>query len=364
MVPGRVNLIGEHIDYHDLPVLPIAIARNITLDVIGVTTGVVSLSSELFGSREVNFSCDLEPAAGGDWANYLKAAVRVVKQQWNVTKGFSGQLYSTLPAAAGLSSSSALLISVTLALLHVNDISPKLDELMAVLPEAEHFVGTRGGGMDHAAILASRAGSASLISFDPFDISYIPMPHDWRFLIANSLIRAEKAGPAKVGYNACRAAGLSALEKYKLASFSSAQVAADCGVLTAASPLTLGERNAFSHVCREAERVHSGVFSMLAADRQRFGSILNDSHASLRDLLGVSCAPLDRIVEIANQAGADGARLTGAGFGGSAVILCSPEKEGRIVAALERDFYSAYSDYNRQQHLFLVTASDGALHAK
>ena len=127
--------------------------------------------------------------------------------------GIDAEITSDLPAAAGLSSSSALIVAFTLGLLRANGYNPTFEELMEVLPDGEQFVGTRGGGMDHAASLASRAGCASLIGFDPVTIRHIPIPAHWGFLVANSRVRAEKSGAAREEYNARRNATMTAREK-------------------------------------------------------------------------------------------------------------------------------------------------------
>ena len=355
-MPGRVNLIGEHIDYHQLSVLPMAIQREITADFEQIESACVHVESADFGSRELLISDSATPSPAGDWANYLKAAVQAVKKNWTINKGFGATVTSDLPWAAGLSSSSALLTLFALGLLRANGINPTLEALMSLLPEGEHFVGTRGGGMDHAAVLASRSGCASLLHFEPFAIEHIPIPQAWRFLVADSLTRAEKSGADKVRYNACREAGSSALLKLGIADFRQARTAA-------LSQLSAEERNAVLHVSGETERVTQAVAAMRRCDVQTFGRLLNESHASLRDLLKVSSPALNQIVDIAIAAGADGARLTGAGFGGCAIVLCNEATQGYIIAALERDFYAARREYNRDRHLISVLPSNGALYA-
>src|SRR5205807_8783885 len=126
--------------------------------------------------------------------------------------GIDAAVASDLPAAAGLSSSSALLTGLTLALLRANCVHTTFGELMEVLPEAEYFVGTRGGGMDHAAVLASKAGGALLVRFAPVSAINVPIPGGWSFLIAHSLTTAEKSGAVRGAYNARRSAGQRALE--------------------------------------------------------------------------------------------------------------------------------------------------------
>src|SRR5688572_9583988 len=152
--PGRVNPIGEHIDYHGLPVLPMAIGRGVRLTYQARADRRISVASPRYGRREFEWTPDLTPVAVGDWENYLRAAAQAVSGKWGAGRGVDAEVESNLPPAAGLSSSSALLVAMTLALLRANGYEPAFEELMEVLPEGEQFVGTRGGGMDHAACLA------------------------------------------------------------------------------------------------------------------------------------------------------------------------------------------------------------------
>src|ERR1051325_2321857 len=217
--PGRVNLIGEHIDYHGLPVLPIALERRVRVAFRARTDRRICAVSSPYGTRAFEWAEDLAPVAAGDWENYLRAAALVARTFLDGRQvGIDAEITSDLPAAAGrsaafaraaagLSSSSALLVAFTLGLLRANGYNPSFEELMDVLPDGEQFVGTRGGGMDHAASLGSRAGCASLVEFDPVRISYIPVPREWTFLIAHSGVNAEKSGPAREEYNTRRTAG-------------------------------------------------------------------------------------------------------------------------------------------------------------
>src|SRR3954454_14335411 len=187
--PGRVNLIGEHIDYHGLPVLPIALQRRVRVHFQPRPDRRIRAVSESYGGREFDWTDELAPVARGDWENYLRAAARVARTFLPAGYvGIDAEITSDLPAAAGLSSSSALIVAVTLGLLRANGYNPTFEELMEVLPDGEQFVGTRGGGMDHAASLGSRAGHASLIGFNPVTMRQVPIPGDWAFLVVNSLI--------------------------------------------------------------------------------------------------------------------------------------------------------------------------------
>jgi galactokinase len=248
--------------------------------------------------------------------------------------GIDATIESDLPAAAGLSSSSALIVAVTLALLRANLREATFEELMEILPDGEQFVGTRGGGMDHAASLASRAGCASLIEFAPLRVHHIPIPADWAFLVANSLEIAEKSGAVRDRYNAVRAAGTEALRETGFPSYAEIMRA------KSREELESNPSPAFLHVVTEAFRVRHAVEAIGQDDAARFGRLLLASHASLRDRLHVSCPALDRLVEAAMDSGALGARLTGAGFGGCAVILCRRGDLSKVHDGLVERFYS------------------------
>lgn len=344
--PGRVNLIGEHIDYHRLPVLPIALDRRVRVEWRRRDDHTIRASSAGFEPRSFEWTPQLAPVAAGDWENYVRAAAQTVAARWGAGRGIDAAVHSTLPAAAGLSSSSALIVAVTLALLEANGIAASFEELMDVLPEGEHFVGTRGGGMDHAASLGSQAGCASLIEFAPLRLTPVPLPPDWVFLVADSGKVAEKSGAVRDEYNARRTAGAAAPAKLGFASYSEATV-------EAADHLEPGrERDAYLHVVTEARRVREAVDAIGAADAPRFGRLLSESHASLRHRLRVSCPELDRLVEAALAAGAPGARLTGAGFGGCAVAFSTAQQAPAVRAALAACAPSAILE---------AVPSDGAL---
>jgi galactokinase len=355
--PGRVNLIGEHIDYHRLPVLPIALDRRVTVDFHPRSDTLIRAASKGYQSREFNWTPGLQPVDKGDWENYLRAAAQAITQRWGVRQGIDAGISSHLPPAAGLSSSSALIVAFTLALLRANSIDATFDDLMAILPEGEHFVGTRGGGMDHAASLGSKAGCASLIGFDPLSVRHVPIPADWTFLVAHSMTRAEKSGAARDAYNARRAAGTIALDHLGISTYREALSIPDA----AARLQTVEERDSFLHTTTEARRVESAVTAMASGDSATFGRVLLESHASLRDRLGVSTEALDRLVECAMQSGAIGARLTGAGFGGCAVVFAKRDAIDEVRRGLSATYYVECPDFDPGQHLIDAHPSNGAL---
>ena len=355
-VPGRVNLIGEHIDYHNLPVLPMAIQRRIRLDYQPLAASIVRARSEHYEPVEIGLSGTLQVGAPGEWSNYIKAAVEAAKTRWNVPHGIEADVTSDLPAAAGLSSSSALLTAFTIALLRANGIEATADELMDILPDGEQFVGTRGGGMDHAAVVASKAGCALLVEFGPLRLSDVPIPDGWSFLVAHSLKTAEKSGGAREHYNSRRVAGQAALNKLGIKSYREVAELPDLGALSDE------EKRTFRHVVTEGQRVCQAVAAMRRADKEAFGELLCESHRSMRDDLQVSCGELDELVEVAMKNRALGARLTGAGFGGCAIVFCEVGERGRIAQALVDGFYAKRSGFVQDRHLIFAEPSAGALH--
>lgn len=351
--PGRVNLIGEHIDYHLLPVLPVALTRGIRLQwQLRQDVTIALQSRDGYPPCEFELSASIEPAPPGHWSNFVRAAAQAVAIRWGITRGIHAEVSSDLPPASGLSSSSALLVAAALALLEANGVHAGFAELMEVLPEAEYYVGTRGGAMDHAACLAGRRGHALRIDFAPLAVEPVPLPGEWALVLIDSGVRAEKSAGLRERYNRAREAGAAALRALGIASYREA-------IHTAHHPgadrLESSQARAFRHVVSEARRVEAACVALRHRGLDEFGRLLNESHASLRDDLGVSCAELDRLVEVARQNGARGARLTGAGFGGYVLAVLQDVEFARFRQAMASDVGSSRPDF-----LMKVEAGDGA----
>ncbi len=370
--PGRVNLIGEHIDYCGLPVFPMAIGRSTRVAFQPRADREIRLlnSDPRFAPDTFTLTARIPPAPAGDWTNYARAAAQALVQRRLDLKGIDAVVDSDLPIAAGLSSSSALVVAAALAILHANGASVPPLELMDLLARGERYVGTAGGGMDHAIILGARTGCASRIDFHPLRLTPTPVPAGWQFIVAWSMVHAEKSGAAREGYNqrpgqADDARRLVATELGKPAdtTYPALLAAASVDELldVAQKPLTGVLARRFRHVVTEGTRVRHAEAAMAAGDFAAFGRLLDASHQSLRDDYEVSHPELDRLVELAREAGAAGARLTGAGFGGSIVALCSVERAPRVLEVLAERFYAprgAADDIAR--HMFIAEPSAGA----
>ena len=345
IAPGRVNLIGEHTDYNGLPVLPIAIDRDVRIEFAVADDPVVRLDNPAprFDPFAFQLKRPIRAAAQGDWSNYVRAAARgLLEHGVDLRRGIEGNVTGDVPIASGLSSSSALVVAAALALLKANGATLPRLELAALMARAERFVGLEGGGMDQAACLHGVAGHALRIEFDPLRVTSVAVPEGWGWVVASSLVRAEKSGDARDEYNErarqCREAlGMVGTRSYR------DLVAADDtdGILRRArralDPVLFRR---FRHVVTEGRRVAQAEVAMCDGDMQRFGDLMVQSHGSLRDDYEVSTRELDAIVRVALEAGAAGARLTGAGFGGCAVALCDDTTVGPVMEALAARFYA------------------------
>jgi galactokinase len=254
--------------------------------------------------------------------------------------------------------------------MHANRVTMASLELMELLARGERYVGTAGGGMDQAIILGAQAGCASRIDFHPLRLTPRAVPSGWRFIVAWSLVHAEKAGGAQQAYNErtrqcdeARRLVARRLGQREDVTYPALLAAASIEELLKVAGATLPEvlSRRFRHVVTEGTRVGQAEAALAAGNLAAFGQLLDSSHRSLRDDYEVSHAELDRLVELAREAGAAGARLTGAGFGGSIVALCRVERAPEVVAALREGFYAprgAADDVAR--HMFMAEPSAGA----
>lgn len=354
--PGRVNLIGEHVDYCGLPVLPAALSHGVALAFAARRDERVRCLTTEAGFDEVDFTLGETPPAAG-FGRYLAAAVAGVGAgRWTPASraGLDGAIASDLPVAAGLSSSSAVVIAGALALLALRgrltpgESLPREDAMRLAhdLAEAEHGVAIQGGAMDQSVCLGAAPGHALHIAFEP--PRWTPVPVDsgrFRFLAAYSGRRADKGGAAGAIFDErvrqAREALRVAREFLPHADSYPALVTAHPlpELLAAADGLPAPLAGRFRHVVSEAGRTSAAAKHLEDGDATAFGETLDASHESLRRDYEVSTPDLDELVRAARDAGALGARLTGAGLGGSAVILASPDREAAIRARLTERYY-------------------------
>jgi galactokinase len=348
-----VNLIGEHIDYAGLPVLPMALQREVRIAFRPRDDGLVLAATTDASHSPCHFEVGrhIEPYEAGDWGNYLKAAVQGMVFAYGLERGFDAVIDSTVPVAAGLGSSSALVIATAIALAASNahEVDPiELAELMAA---AEQYVGTRGGGMDQAISAGASSGCAARVEFDPLRLEPVPVPGNWRFVVAHSLVQARKSGEARVGYNRRRAETEQALARVveqldldpDVRSYRDLldRVPGPLALATAVECLEDDLLRRFRHVVTEGARVTRAEIAMRSGSLTGFGMLMNGSHASLADDFEVSTPELDELVAIARGGGAVGARLTGAGMGGCIVALCADSDLDPLMTSLAETYYAS-----------------------
>ena len=451
--PGRVNIIGEHTDYNEGPVLPAAIDRDILAVFSPRDDGQITICdlAEGFGSRSFRASGDIPPYEQGDWGNYAKAAVqRLVRYhqrgeqssqaetsnqageqpppRGRQSLGFNAVIHSTIPPAAGLSSSSAFVVLSGCLFAEVNDLQISRETLATLMADAEYYVGTRGGGMDQAAVLLGREGHALYMDFADWKPAPVPLPSGVSLVVAHSTVPAPKSAEARNAYNLRAAeshmAGVLIKQAIDLRRRQGAGKAPSDGAASAAGsrigslrheiaqagihdPRTvvdelLGSRRwslsevaaklklseaellqQFSlhdlphahveqgfklgararHVFEECERVDSLCRAFAAGDLPRVGEIMNASHESCRDNYEISCRELDELVETERAAGALGARMTGAGFGGCTIFLVPTEYLEQSIRTVVRDYYERLRGVAPEEGealIFPVRATDGA----
>ncbi len=374
--PGRVNLIGEHVDYAGLPVFPMALAQAVNVAVRARDDGLVHAASSDpgYGDREFRLAPSIDPYADGDWGNYLKAAAVAAASRYGADRGGDLFIGSEVPVAAGLSSSSALVNAVLLALLDLAEITVDPIELATVAADAEQYVGTRGGGMDQAISMCAREGHAARIEFEPLRVTPVPIPDGWHFLVADSGVQAHKSGGARDTYNARRAAVEHAVMRVgeqlgwaeEESTYPRLLAEHELAALLEVAERVLDERHLrrFRHVVTEAERTKRAEQAMRSDDPEAFGELMDGSHTSLRNDFEVSGPELDRLVSLAGNAGALGARLTGAGMGGCIVALCTPDRVDPVFEALREGYYAdapgTHSPESLEQRLFEAIPSAGA----
>lgn len=196
--PGRVNLIGEHIDYCGYSVLPMAIEHDIVIACSLNSTATLNLTNyedEEFREKTVDvkdFSIDKTKPR---WHDYFLSGFKGILEKFKIENptGINVCLYGQVPKSAGLSSSSALVVCAALCTVYANEINLSKTELAEICAEAEKYVGTQGGGMDQAISCLAEAGCAKLIDFNPLKVTNVTLPPGSMFVITNSCVEANKA---------------------------------------------------------------------------------------------------------------------------------------------------------------------------
>ena len=331
--PGRVNLIGEHIDYSDGFVLPFAIKDRTLVAARKRDDSTVRIASVQRRNKVVTVDIkDVKPGLKGEWERYALGVL------WSlgVNHGVDLLIDGHVPLGAGLSSSAALECSVATAMNHLFDMGYNLEELARLTQKAENqYVGVPCGIMDQSVSLMATRGAALLL--DCRDLSTRNIPFDVASSGLELLIIDTQAHHALTdgGYAERRASCESAVVKLGITSLrelSMEQLEVSRSVLTETEFIRV------RHAVTEMKRVLDCVDALSNSDFEKVGHLINQSHASLRDDYTVSCPELDTAVDAANAAGALGSRMVGGGFGGSAIALIQASKTSETIKRIEKAF--------------------------
>jgi galactokinase len=355
--PGRVNLIGEHTDYNEGFVLPMAIDYYVRVAVSGRKDQHLRFFSADFKDRKRTSLSNLRFKKEDRWANYPKGIISVLLNRGYEIGGLSFTVMGNIPIGVGLSSSAALEVATAYAAQKLLGIEISGPELARLAQEAENsFVGVQCGIMDQFVSRMAQAGSAMFIDTRTMEYRHIPINlKTVKILITNSsvprsLVESEynqrRAECEKcVSLLSTRKAGRS------LRDYSAVDLRDSMGLI----PETTRKR--CLHVVEENERVREADGALQKNDIVSFGKLMNRSHESLRDQYEVSCPELDWLVKRAWETeGVYGSRMTGAGFGGCTVTLIEEQAIPRYEARLE-----AYERiFSFKPETFVCHPSDGA----
>ena len=390
--PGRVNIIGEHIDYSGYPVLPMAIEQDIAI-ACGVTSNSQIMLANVDSDRYPDHTCPAQGFAidGHSWYHYFLCGHKGVLEKFCIQNptGMDVLLDGSVPPSAGVSSSSALVCCAALASTYANKVElPSKKDFAELCARSERYIGTEGGGMDQAISFLAEPNKAKMIEFNPIRPTDVQLPTGTTFVISNSLIDSNKAAASSFNERVaeCRLAaqviakhkGLEWKNTKKLLALQEAlgkQLSEMPGIVSeclhteaytrdeicqflgisseeleseSLSQMTRGMQQfelykRATHVFEEANRVlsfkdtaNSGTDHSTTV---RLGQLMDDSHTSCSSLYECSCSELDQLVSLCKSSGSLGSRLTGAGWGGCAVSLLEEAKVRMFMAEVAKGYY-------------------------
>jgi galactokinase len=343
--PGRVNLIGDHTDYNEGLVLPVAIDLACTVRARPRADGLVRVTSQ-DAEGVVDLAADgstMPEDVGPTWGRYAAGVVGTLAERGRPAVGLEAVVTSTIPLGAGLSSSAALEVALALALCDAADFElPQLELALACQAAEQVATGVPCGIMDQLTSLAGKHNHALLIDCQSLEITPIRLPPGLAVLILHSgtsrqLMESAYAERREACESLAALLGLTSLRE--------------------ATPEQVADEPRGRHVVSENARVLEAAGALEAGDVETLGALLNESHHSLRDDFEVSTPELDALVDALRDAGALGARLTGAGFGGCVVGVADRSVAERIVETAAGRYWASSGHMPRA---YVFRGVDGA----
>jgi len=389
--PGRVNMIGEHIDYCGYAVFPMALEQDITIAVSKNNTKMYQMSNMASDFNDFNTDVKNFEIDGKSWQHYVLCGHKGIIDDLKISNpvGMNIMVDGAVPKSAGLSSSSALVCCSGLVTMHANGTSATKYQLADICTRCERYIGTEGGGMDQSISFLAESGTAKLIEFNPLKATDVALPDGASFVIANSLREMNKSENAGEYFNLrvceCRIAAqilskragyewrktrrlaetqgkygksleemllvveqefhkepYSREEICKALEITDQELISECLNASTKDAKLFKLYNRAKHVYSEADRVwkfkeicQSGKESALVL----LGELMNASHQSCSADYECSCDELDLLTSICRSSGALGSRLTGAGWGGCTVSLVPNEMTGSFLDSVKAKYY-------------------------
>jgi galactokinase len=341
VAPGRVNLIGEHIDYCDGFVMPFAIDRYIVIAGCANGSSQARIADNSFTEIAVLDLTQSQTVGDLKWANYLRGVIRGFQDRGHHIPGFDAFIISSIPGGAGLSSSAALECATATFLEGLLDTVLDTKEKALLCQKAEHdFANVPCGIMDQFASAFGKPNRLVLIDCQSGEPELVPFENpNLTVLVANTMVHHELSDGGYAARRKHTEDGLAILGKASWRDVTATDVNAAWSQL--GDPVNRRSR----HVVGEIARTVAAAEALAKNDFEALGPLMAASHDSLRNDFEVSCAELDIMVEIARTigraGGVIGARMTGGGFGGSTVTLCDASKASEIAATLAAEYFKA-----------------------
>jgi galactokinase len=358
--PGRVNLIGEHTDYNDGFVFPMAIEPHVLMACRSRDDGEVRLASTAFPGEIVSFSVQSKVAPGEPtWANYSRGVAAELLGAGIPLTGMEALIANTLPVGGGLSSSAAIEVATAQAFLTLAGLKMDPGRVALLCQKAEHeFVGVPVGIMDMTAVVSSRAGHAMLLDCRDLTKQFVPIDdRELRVVIVNSMVKHELTGGEYARRRAECEQGVAHFKREN----PSVRALRDVTLRqleSAREQLPHVVYRRCRHVITENARTTEAAAALGRRDYERAGELMRESHRSLREDYEVSAPELDLLVEEAMRVkGVYGSRMTGGGFGGCTVSLVQPRAVDGFVEHVRRAYQQ--SSFGKTPDVYVTTATAG-----
>lgn len=357
--PGRVNLIGEHTDYNDGFVLPIAIDRDIALVSKARDDRLIRLYSLDFDAS-VEFSLDnISYDEDNKWSNYPRGVAHVLQEEGYQLRGMDAIITGNVPQGAGLSSSAAFEVATAMNFEKISGLEIDQVKMAILCQKAENkFVGVNCGIMDQFISRMGKKNNALLLDCRKLEFDLIPLFLEGvKIVVCNT---GKKRGLVDSEYNKRRSEcerGVKLLEDYLPGIKALRDVELDDFIRYRSHLPEITEKRC-GYVIKENDRVLKSVEAIAVGDLIGFGELMDESHEGLRDEYEVSCPELDAMVEIAwDIEGVIGSRMTGAGFGGCTITLVAEDSLDTLIEKVKSE-YSKRAGL--QPEIYIFGAEDGA----